>query len=80
MNEDQLKAELARAYRCIQGLHNALETGNTGHVGYHQPTIAAAKRFVFLGDMAGSDYFISQPVEVMHKAMRLPQGMSGDEG
>lgn len=80
MTEDQLKIELARAYRCIQGLHNALETGNTGHLGYHQPTIAAAKRFVFLGDMAGSGFFMGQPVEVMHEALRLPQGLSGDEG
>lgn len=79
MTEEQLKTELARAYRCIQGLHNTLETGNTAHLGYHRPTIAAAKRFVFLGDMAGSDYFTGQPPEVMHTALGLPHSLLGEQ-
>lgn len=72
MTESEMKIELQRAYRCIQGLHNAVETGKTQHLTYHQMTIAAAKRFVFEDAMYGSNYFINKPVEVLHKAMQLP--------
>jgi hypothetical protein len=65
-------AELERAYRCIQGMHNALQKGSEFAVGYHAPTIAAAKRFVFEGDLGGSEYFIGKPVEALHAALKLP--------
>lgn len=70
-----LKAELGRAYRCIQGMHNALKAANVdfGSSGYHTPTIGAAKRFVWEGELDGSDYFIGKPVEVLHAALRLPE-------
>lgn len=70
----QLRTELGRAYRCIQGMHNALTVmqaempGN----GYHLPTVAAAKRFVFEDSLEGTDYFIGKPVEVLHGALALP--------
>lgn len=69
------RAELGRAYRCIQAMHNALTAmqadipGN----GYHSPTIAAAKRFVWEGAIDGTDYFVGKPVAVLHAALALPK-------
>ena len=70
-----LKTELGRAYRCIMGMHTALKAANVefGSSGYHTPTIGAAKRFVWEGELDGSNYFIGKPVEVLHAALRLPE-------
>jgi len=78
MNEDQLKTELVRAYRCIQGMHHAINKGGQFNETYHAMTIAAAKRYVFEDDLSGSDYFIGKPVEVMHAALRLPKKDGGE--
>jgi len=74
MTNQELTKELERAYRCIQGMHNAICTGGdfTGE-GYYAMTIGAAKRFVFEGELDGSEYFIGKPVEVLHEALRLPK-------
>lgn len=72
-NMDQLRTELGRAYRCIQGMHNALTRGISFNAeAYHSPTIGAAKRFVFEGALDGSEYFIGKPVDLLHKALALP--------
>lgn len=70
----KLEAELQRAYRCIQGLYNAVkspEESSEAMLAYQSPTIAAAKRFVFEGVLDGSEYFINKPVEVLQTAMKL---------
>ena len=73
MNELQLIEELEKAYRCIQGLHNSIVMAKvqSSSVGYHMPTIAAAKRFVYLGALDGSEYFIGKDVSVLQRAMQL---------
>ena len=68
----QARTEQGRAYRCIQGMHNALKKGGEFPEAYHSPTIGAAKRFVFEGALDGSDYFIGKPVDLLHKALALP--------
>jgi hypothetical protein len=70
----EVRTEQGRAYRCIQGLHNALTAmqADIPANGYHAPTIAAAKRFVFEGSLEGSEYFIGKPVDVLHAALALP--------
>jgi hypothetical protein len=76
MNEAELKTELERAYRCIQGLHKAMNAnpsvGNGFAGGYHAPVIGAAKRFVFEGALDGSEYFTGKPIDVLHAALKLP--------
>lgn len=73
MTNEELQTELGRAYRCIQGMHNALARGiHFSAEAYHSPTIGAAKRYVFEGALDGSDYFIGKPVEVLHAALALP--------
>jgi len=69
----QARTELGRAYRCIQGMHNALNKGSTFDDGYHSLTLGAAKRFVFEGAIDGSDYFVGKKVEVLHAALALPE-------
>jgi len=69
----QARKEQERAYRCIQGMHNALALGiSFSAEAYHAPTIGAAKRYVFEGALDGSDYFIGKPVDVLHAALALP--------
>lgn len=69
------RVELGRAYRCIQSMHNALNAAQLDFPasGYHAPIIGAAKRFIFEGELDGSDYFIGKSVEVLHAALRLPE-------
>lgn len=71
MTNDELKTELERAYRCIQGMHNALIRGSEFPMHYHALTIAAAKRFVYEDALDGSEYFTGKPVDVLHAALRL---------
>jgi hypothetical protein len=71
MNEEQLRRELERAYRCIQGLLHAQETNHPFAYGYHQLTIGAAKRYVFLGELDGSEYFIGKDIKVLQEALDL---------
>lgn len=69
----QARTEQGRAYRCIQGMHNALARGiSFSAEAYHAPTIGAAKRYVFEGAIDGSDFFVGKPVEVLHAALALP--------
>ena len=69
----QARTELGRAYRCVQGMHNALHNNPASFAeGYHALTIGAAKRFVFENALDGSDYFIGKPVDVLHAALKLP--------
>lgn len=71
--EVDLRTELERAYRCICGLHTAIRKGELpgGPVlGYHSPTIAAARRFVTEGELDGSEYFIGKHVDVLHAALK----------
>lgn len=69
----QMRTELGRAYRCIQGMHSALHKNPASFPeGYHAPTIGAAKRFVFEDALDGSEYFIGKPVDLLHAALRLP--------
>lgn len=72
MTTEQLTIELQRAYRCIQGLHNAIVKGGQFNEAYHALTIGAAKRFVFEGALDGSEFFTGKPVAVLHAALRLP--------
>lgn len=72
------RAELGRAYRCIQAMHNgltAIQADFPGN-GYHTPIIAAAKRFVWEGAIDGSDYFIGKHVDVLRAALALPNEVS----
>lgn len=70
---DQLRIELGRAYRCIQGMHKALNDNPASFPeAYHAPTLGAAKRCVFEGALDGSEFFTGKPVEVLHAALRLP--------
>lgn len=68
----QARGEQERAYRCIQGMHNAMNKGTPFDEGYHSLTLGAAKRFVFEGALDGSDYFVGKKVEVLHAALALP--------
>lgn len=68
----QARTEQERAYRCIQGMHNALHKGIPFDEGYHSLTLGAAKRYVFEGALDGSDYFVGKKVEVLHAALALP--------
>jgi len=69
----QARTELGRAYRCVQGMHNALHNNPASFPeAYHAPTIGAAKRFVFEGALDGSEHFIGKPVDALHAALRLP--------
>ena len=70
----QARTELGRAYRCIQGMHNAMQKDPASFPeGYHAPPIGAAKRYVFEDALDGSDYFIGKPVDVLHAALALPK-------
>lgn len=71
LTNDQLIIELQRAYRCIQGMHNALTRGIECNFGYHALTIGAAKRYVFEGELDGSTYFEGKQVSVLHDALKL---------
>ena len=66
------RGEQERAYRCIQGMHNALHKGTPFDEAYHSLTVGAAKRFIFEGALDGSDYFVGKKVEVLHAALALP--------
>ena len=72
----RLTADLKRAYRCIQGMQNALTNSQPFTAeGYHAPTIAAAKRFVWEDALDGAEYFTGKPVAVLHEALALPESM-----
>lgn len=71
MTNQELVIELQRAYRCIQGMHKALTTGTEFAVWYHAPTLGAAKRFVYQGELDGSAYFEGKQVSVLHDALKL---------
>jgi len=78
---ERLTNDLQRAYRCIQGMHNALTSGKPFTAeAYHAPTIAAAKRFVWEGALDGVRYFTGKPVEVLHDALALPEPMHNEAG
>lgn len=69
---ERLKKELERAYRCIRGFWTAHEKGETlarTPVAYHCTTIGAACRFVSSGALDGAEYFVGKPVEVLHNAL-----------
>lgn len=74
MNEEQLRQELERAYRCISGFYTRHRKGellDKTTLAYHSPTIAAARRFVAEGELGGAEYFIGKNVSVMHAALDL---------
>ena len=77
MTETELKIELQRAYRCIQGMENAMAhsmpMGSSFPHAYHALTIGAAKRYVFDGALDGSQYFEGKQASVLHAALRLPE-------
>ena len=77
MTKEQLEIELGRAYRCIEGMQNAMRTlpPSSFPFAYHSLTIGAAKRFVYQGALDGSDYFINKPVDELHAALGLPGEM-----
>lgn len=72
LTNEQLKEELGRAYRCIQGMHTSMSKGTVFPEGYHQLTIAAAKRFVFEGTLDGTQHFVGKHHDVLRAALRLP--------
>lgn len=72
LTKEQLEQELGRAYRCIQGMHNAIANGGQFVEVYHVLTIAAAKRFVFEGALDGTEHFVGKHHDVLHAALRLP--------
>lgn len=72
VQEPNLKLELERAYRCIQGMHHSMRVKEEFPAGYHALTIAAAKRYVFEGALDGSDYFIGKHNSVLQDALNLP--------
>ena len=76
MTNEELTIELQRAYRCIQGMHNALRAVQADFPGngYHAPTIGAAKRFVFEGALDGSNFFEGKHISILHEALRLDGG------
>lgn len=72
----RLTGDLQRAYRCIQGMHNAIAHGTSFPAeAYHAATIAAAKRFVWEDALDGAGYFTGKPVAVLHEALALPEAM-----
>ena len=67
-----LEEELGRAWRALHVYANTAKTGvlpTDATRAYHQPTIAAAKRFVLDGAFDGTAYFIGKPVEVLHETL-----------
>ncbi len=67
-----LEEELGRAWRALHGYAQAARAGVTLSVAtraYHEPTVAAAKRFVLDGAFDGTAYFIGKPVEVLHETL-----------
>lgn len=75
MTPEQMKLELENAYRCIQGLYKIVNERPTqsATLAYHRLTIAAAKRFVYLGELDGAEYFIGKSVDELTAAMILPE-------
>ena len=71
LTKEQLEVELGRAYRCIQGMHNALRNGAEFAEFYHSPTLGAAKRYVYLSEMDGSQFFEGKPITELHEALSL---------
>lgn len=70
---ERLRTELGRAYRALNAYTNARDRGEPlaeGAVAYHSLTEAAAKRFVRVGALDGSEYFIGKSVDVLHAALR----------
>jgi hypothetical protein len=70
---DRLTSELERAYRCIVGLNNAVQPHKLvdAMLMYHSPTIAAAKRWVYEGELDGASYFEGEDVSVLQAALKL---------
>jgi hypothetical protein len=70
---ERLRKELGRAYRCIRGFWTVTKKGDLvadkTMLAYHNPTIAAACRFVADGALDGAEYFIGKHVSVMHEAL-----------
>ena len=80
MTNEELTIELQRAYRCIQGLHSLQTVKPTAPLFlYHAPTIAAAKRFVFEGELDGSSYFIGKDASILVAALHLSHTVSGEK-
>jgi hypothetical protein len=70
---ERLKEELGRAYRCISGLYKLAKgvglSDNTT-VAYHSLTIAAARRYIREDSLDGANYFIGKHFTVMHEYLR----------
>ena len=72
MSEEELKVELQRAYRCIQGFWTAYKNGTlptSTVISYHSLTIAAACRFIKEDTLDGTEYFIGKTPEVLQDAL-----------
>ncbi|MES2694176.1 MAG: hypothetical protein V4773_11940 [Verrucomicrobiota bacterium] len=73
MNEEQLKTELARAYRALRGIYGAVAKGQRPGetmLFYHSPVLAAAIRFVDDEQMDGSSYFEGKPIKLLGDALK----------
>lgn len=72
MTRDQLKEELAKAYRAIRSFYTAAQKGELPDeviLGYHSPTIGAACRFVRSGKLHGSAFFVGKHFDVLQDAL-----------
>jgi hypothetical protein len=73
VNEQQLTEELGRAYRCIVGFYTAHFRGESldrTALVYQCTVIGAAQRFVFDGELDGSNYFEGKSLDVLRDALK----------
>lgn len=71
MTNEELTIELQHAYRCIQGLNNALKELKKNTPSHLALTVGAAKRYVYEDALDGSQYFVGKHVSVLHEALAL---------
>jgi len=72
-DDDALRQELAKAYRCIRGMYEAYAHGvlpGDTMMAYHSLTIGAAVRYVETGDLDGSGYFVGKKLDVLQQVLR----------
>jgi hypothetical protein len=77
----RLTKELERAYRALTGLSGAAldkELPDQTMWAYHSLVIAAARRFVFEGELDGAAWFEGQHYEVMQEFLR-PRASKDDQ-
>lgn len=71
-----LENELGRAYRALHGFYHCHVTGkqpDKAMLGYHSPTLGAARRFITDESLDGASYFEGKKIEVLHEVLKQYQ-------